>query len=385
MLPRAKPDLSRMPIHGPLILCAAVAFAGPSDDDRAVVIAEALDVFSAPSGSAYSTGQLREGEVVVVRARQDDGWVAIAPPDGSFEWIDETALDLRDGKVALVTAGRATLRSGRAGARMPGPPSVTLDRGTAVRLVEREPLSLRQGRSTRTWRAVEPPEGLLRYVRADGLDPGKTAAPPRRVRPASAPLRIDPSLFSAGPAIDPTVLPPEHAGAIARIEEEHRRILRGPIESWNLQRVIQGYQALQGRVNDAAARVALDGRLAKAENQARAAAAAREFAEILQRSRRRDGQQRALEEKQAASPTEDRPFDAVGLLQPSSKLVEGERVYMLIGPEGRSVAYLRPAPGVLVRPLVGRRVGARGTVRYDEYLRAEVIQVLTLEALAEAP
>jgi hypothetical protein len=66
-------------------------------------------------------------------------------------------------------------------------------------------------------------------------------------------------------------------------------------------------------------------------------------------------------------------------------LVDGQRVFALIGPEGHAVAYLRPVPGVETRRYVGRRVGVRGTSRYDETLRAEVITVRVLEPLAAPP
>jgi hypothetical protein len=365
---------------------SALALVPRADGDRAVVVAEVLDVFDEPAAEAYSTGQLHEGNIVEVHTIEPDGWVAIRPPAGSFEWIDATALEERGADAALIRAPRATLRSGRPGARMPGPPIAALERGTVVRLMDREPLRLRQGRSTRTWRAIEPPEGLLRYVRGDGLQLGTRPKPaPSRQSAKARPLRVDPGLVSIGPAIDAARLSAGQAQALQRLEADHRRILRGPIASWRLERVLDGYRSIAERVADPAAREGLRRRLDRAGRQASAADAARRFAAVLAEGHHRAAAPSSADSPATDAPDDEPPFDAQGLLQPSSKLVEGERVYALIGPEGRAVAYLRPAPGIMIRPLLGRQVGARGTARYDANLRAEVIRVRTLEALRDAP
>ncbi|MBV8554966.1 MAG: hypothetical protein JO116_05330, partial [Planctomycetaceae bacterium] len=59
----------------------------------------------------------------------------------------------------------------------------------------------------------------------------------------------------------------------------------------------------------------------------------------------------------------------------------GQRVFALIGPDGSTVAYLDIPPGLDVRPLVARRVGVRGTIHYNEDLRARLIAVRDLEPL----
>jgi hypothetical protein len=348
--------------------------------DRAEVVAEVLDVFDAPTPSAYATGRLRAGDEVVVRDEDPDGWLAIEPPPGSFQWIDEAAIEIRDGRVAVVRAERATLRSGRDGARMPGPPAAEVPAGSTLRLLDRDPLTLRQGRSRRTWRAAEPPTGLFRYVRADGVALG--SEPPEAPRPRRA-VSIDPALVSLGrPA--PAGLAPEFRSALARIEDAHRRELRRPIDAWGLAPLRQSYESLRDRASDAAAEDVIRDRLAHLDAQHAAAEAARRFAERLEQSRRfgltADGP-----EDPPRDAGEDEPFDATGLLEPSSKLVDGERVFALIGPQGHAVAYLRPVPGVPARRYIGRRVGVRGPARYDETLRAEVIKVQALEPLAGPP
>jgi hypothetical protein len=364
-----------------LMACLALAAPPGADTDRAEVVAEVLDVFDSPAPSAYATGRLQAGDVVVVRDEGPEGWLAIEPPTGSFQWIDEAALEIREGGIGVIRAERATLRSGRDGARMPGPPAADLPAGSVLRLIDRDPLTLRQGRSLRTWRAVEPPAGLFRYVRANGVA-RDGSSPHRASRPVQS-LSIDPALVSIGrPA--PAGLSPEFRAALARVEDTHRRELHQPIDTWNLAPSRRAYEALAGRAGDPAAADVIRDRLAHLDAQQAAAEAARAFAERLERSRRQDFARSEPGEPDAAPP-EDLPYDATGLLEPSSKLVDGQRVFALIGPEGYAVAYLRPVPGVAVRRYIGRRVGVRGSARYDETLRAEVIRVQALEPLAGLP
>jgi hypothetical protein len=72
---------------------------------------------------------------------------------------------------------------------------------------------------------------------------------------------------------------------------------------------------------------------------------------------------------------------AEGLVQPSSRQVEGRRVYALIGSEGSPIAYLDIPAGMDARPLVAKRVGVRGAVRHDETLGSKLIAVRDLESL----
>lgn len=350
--------------------------------DRAEVVAEALDVFDAPAPTAYSVARLRNGDEVVVRGGGPRGWLAIDPPAGSFQWIDEDTVEVRR-NVAIVTADRATLRSARDDARMPGPPAAELATGAALRLVDHEPLVLRQGRRQRTWLAVEPPAGLLYHVRADGVaPPGAAAAPHPTARRTALDSPIEPGLVSIGrPA--PDDLPGSLAAALSRVEDDHRRELRRPLESWDLGPIRGRYQALLERSDGDALRPIIRERLARLEAQQATANAARRFVQALKESRQAD--QESMARAAFGTTGGDEPFDATGLLEPSSRLVDGQRVFALIGPEGYAIAYLRPVPGVDARRYLGRRVGVHGPSRYDETVRAKVITVEALEPLAVRP
>jgi hypothetical protein len=377
-LPIALPRLAALMILG-LVDPAAEA------DLPAVaeVVAGALDVFDEPDPTAYAPGHLHQGDRVVIRDVEAGGWLAIDPPEGSFGWVDASALGEADEhRRALVRAASTPLRSGHPDARMPGPPRATLRRGEVVRLLERPPLTLGQGSTARTWRAVAPPKGEVRYVRGEGV---RRLGPPEDPRPEPrSPTYPSPETQAAflPPSTAAGALPPDLAAELAQIEAEHRAIVRGPVEQWHLDSVKQRYEALLRRVTDPAAGNAIRARLDQAARQEDAAQAARTIATILDRSRRRD---RAVAQEvrrlaQARTP-QTRPFHAQGLLQPSSRKVDGRKVFALIGPEGTATAYLDIPAGLDTGPLLSHIVGVRGTIHYNEPLRARLISVTEIEAL----
>ena len=82
-----------------------------------------------------------------------------------------------------------------------------------------------------------------------------------------------------------------------------------------------------------------------------------------------------------ARTTTERGYDARGMLQASSRKVDGQKVHVLIGPEGTPVAYLAIPPGIPASRLLTRKVGVRGEVHFDESLGARLITVKDLDPL----
>src|SRR4051812_42890683 len=76
-----------------LIAAIATAIAPPDAPRSAWVTADIVDVLDVPDDAAFSTGRLARGRRVVVRREGPDGWLTIAPPDGSFSLVDESDLE----------------------------------------------------------------------------------------------------------------------------------------------------------------------------------------------------------------------------------------------------------------------------------------------------
>jgi len=367
-----------MPATSVLAILAGLLSAAPS----AEVTAATLDVFSGPGGASLRTGSLRRGDRVVVR-RDEGRWLAIEPPRGSFSWIEARAIRQMSESRARVIVEEARVRPGSPGARLPGPPACTLARGDVVRLIDRPSPNPVPGEKANPWRAIAPTRDEVRYVLAEGIGrrgPEGPASPPD---PAPR-LRLA-ALATIAPGADPDAQPaPELKAALDPIEARHRDALRGPMDRWDLGPIREAYQALLQRQDDAGSQAAVRARIEQVGRQEQLARDARELDSALDRSRRRDGTVAALNARQsdARRPTPE-PYDLRGLLQPSSKQVNGQKVFALIAADGSTAAYLDPPAGLDASTMIGRKVGVRGTGRLDEDLNARLIDVRDLEPLED--
>lgn len=373
----------------------------------AQVTADVADVLDEPDDGAFSTERMAKGRQVTVRREGPDGWLTISPPDGAFSLVEENALeDLGDGRARIIFR-LASVRPGREGARIPGPPHVTLKQGAIVRLLDRRPLVVRQDGTSRTWIAIAPPASEVRFLRADAASVGpigmEEEGPVHRDRLVSgrlevdsrpgdsmssgtvSPLRIGPidADFTSAESGEPqTGISREVLEELSRIAARHRSELRQPIDRWNLGPIEDAYSKLLRGGLDAAERAVVEGRIARVRRQRTAAQGAAKLDSLLKASRERD-HQIAQSRRNATSGEGDksRAFDAAGLLQTSSRSVEGRRVLALLGDDGTVVAYLMIPPGLTVEPFLSHRVGVRGEGHYEETLRARLILVRDLERL----
>jgi hypothetical protein len=66
-------------------------------------------------------------------------------------------------------------------------------------------------------------------------------------------------------------------------------------------------------------------------------------------------------------------------MQPSAQKVDGQKLFVLIGKDGGTVAFLRIPPGLDPDPMLAQKVGVRGVAHYNEDLQARLITVRALE------
>ena len=185
------------------------------------------------------------------------------------------------------------------------------------------------------------------------------------------------------PEADDPDLPPEVNAALTSIAAMTRALQAGPIETWNLDPVRGRYEALLRQFEtNPQVRAVVQSRLDQLRRETDLAEAARRFANLLRAGEQRDAEiahlQRAVTLARSRS---ERGYDAVGLLQPSSRRYQGQKVLALIGAEGRPVSYLSIPPGVPVNQYLAHKVGVRGIVHFDEDLRARLISVRDLELI----
>src|SRR5262249_37849978 len=150
----------------------------------------------------------------------------------------------------------------------------------------------------------------------------------------------------------PGALPPGVAAEIARVDADHRAILTTqPIDRWRLDTVRADYQAILKRSGDnPAVEEARRARLAQGTPPARTAAAAHECQESLTQGRRRDAQVALVEQRLAAVDRHRTvTYHGIGYVQPSSRIIDGRKLHVLITRDGQTVAYLDIPPGLDVQ------------------------------------
>jgi hypothetical protein len=218
---------------------------------------------------------------------------------------------------------------------------------------------------------------------------GNSLARPLRSEEAfvSTTILVLGSVFLGWPGDPPAArstftFPYEIALQVARVEGIHREIVSRPLESWNLEQVQQGYEALLRKGLDPRTEKVLKLRLQRVQNQAELAASARRVRALLDEERRYSNEVAQVRQTLAGlDRSSRRTFLAEGRLQASSHQVDGRRVYSLIGPEGHPIAYLDIPPGIDLAGLSSRRVGVRGLARYYEDLDNRLISVREIEPL----
>jgi hypothetical protein len=179
-------------------------------------------------------------------------------------------------------------------------------------------------------------------------------------------------------------LPGNLAAQIKDVDEIHRSMRQSqPIAQWQTATVRSRYQSiLKSAGNDAAVEEAIRGRLASVTRDEQAAQAARTIESVLAESHRRDADVAAVKRRiAAAGRSHARGYSAVGYIQPSSEQVSGHKLFLLIGKDGSTIAYLDIPPGLDIEPLLAHRVGVRGEPHFSEDLGSRLITVRDVETL----
>ncbi len=362
-----------------LVLPLAALWLGVSDPVEGLpavgeVVAESFGAFVAPDTASVAPERLHRGDrVQVIDANERTGWLTITPPAVAFSWIEANAIEIGENREARVSTERAQVRAGVPNARLPGPSRAALERGATVKLIDRPPLTVSDQLPVKTWLAIEPTAGEVRYLRTDGLrilakEPAAEIAV--SYQPAETPADAIPGL------------PPALAAELAQAEREHRATLALPVENWRLDTVRKRYELILKSVTDSDQKSMIQERLTRIAGQDAAGRTARQFETLLMRSRQRDREVENIRRRLAAVEQPRRqPYVAEGLLQATSRRIDGRRVFALIGTQGAPVAYLDVPPGLDTRPILAKRAGVRGAVHYNEALGARLIAVKELEPL----
>jgi len=262
-----------------------------------------------------------------VRKIGEDGWLVIEPPPGSFVWVEQSALRRQKGGTQVrIGVDDAVFRAGHPGARMLGIPQGTLARGTTVQLFDRPPLSV--GQPAKSWARRRAPRGHepVHPGRRSRVEERRKACRARTGDPRGVLCRAADALAHRRPSR------PRSAGSSQPTAQSFadRSTSAAPANPAGL----PGLAEARGgrRLHDRDPVPARPGCTHEA-----AAEAARAIEATLDASRERDRKLTLYLRRIAqAEDPQERPYDAMGMLQPSSRRVAGEKVFALIGAEGRA-------------------------------------------------
>lgn len=169
------------------LACATLAMAQGAGPKTMTIMVEEAKVYSHPGTNALVTGALRRGAEVKVFGRREDGWLEIAPPDGSFCWINDRFV--RQLGNSLQVAGQVPVPLRVGSVLSPERPTdvetATVSPGTQLVARARQPITVEGSR----WWTVLPNPSERRYIPATAVTgtSAPTASSPPQAPASGAP------------------------------------------------------------------------------------------------------------------------------------------------------------------------------------------------------
>jgi len=172
--------LMRLGSFTAVVFLVGTAACFAQDPTTKFIMVPEVEVRSGPSFNFYPTSMLRQNDsvrIVTETAPQPD-WVAIAPPAGSFSWINAKAVKRKEGQPSLGIVDSdvpvPVMPGSSVTSKAPNVEQVKLEKGTVVVILDE---TLAEG----AYLAIQPPVNEVRYIPAQAIKPqqfvGSPAAP----------------------------------------------------------------------------------------------------------------------------------------------------------------------------------------------------------------
>jgi hypothetical protein len=317
----------------PVLLLAAVPAWGqaPGFPYEATVQADKVSVRSGPGQRYYATGRLNVGDHVTVQRHDPGGWYMIAPPPGSFSWIDAALVAKSGPDQGVVQApplgsgqqARAIVRIGSELSDDHGVYSRELSNGETVRILGQQELQTERGPVLMY--KIAPPSAEYRWVKGDYIVPVSEAVraqqdrdpftvPTSQRRPPAGPppgpaIQSDPfggAGGASGGVLERELIRAEQSGAARRsgpvgevsdalrtrlndVDDCYADMMAGNPQTWRLDEIAREYRALQA---DAGGSLdyEIETRLAALETRQRMLADYQDFVRLTTETSQRDAQ-----------------------------------------------------------------------------------------------
>ena len=336
----------------------------------------------------YPTNRLHQGDVVEVVQEMDGGWLAIKPPPrGSFSWINSRFLerDPKDQRIWVVHS-EAPVDVLLGSELLNAKPSVVgkkLSPGSIVVAVG-QPIDDNRDNDGR-FLPIVPPEGELRYVRADQVTPNTPAGqaglapPPTAVGavPPGPPAPAGDFNHPATPAAS-APLPPAAGGSSDPRWQEAQRLEQEGKKAEAAQKYTELAQQVYAENHDLAMqcynrayflRESLQGGTPTppANSQLTSATADNRLAPVPAGNPGLQANYASLQDPAAGAPPQT---STPGLLRVAGRGVDSRPTYVLQNSQGMIQMYVTAQPGVDLQSYVGRNVQLYGPLVYRMDIRA---------------
>ncbi len=411
-----------------IVLCLVVtpaAFAQFPYEGVVTLDSGSLYVRSGPSENHYRTGVLKRDDRVTVVGEKPGGWLAIKPPEGSFNWVaGDHAKELSATEIEL-TGDNVLVRIGTpVDPRQRDSWQLKLNRGARLQYLERTTSG--QGQLTKVWYKVVPPAGDVRYVNgqfvhpADGRRPttrsdsrpDKTATPMNKPRPTravdeesdAAPIGRRPPGDAEGDSVEPQSskrVPADNSprSRLERAQTAYRDMQKKPLIDRDINGVRTMFEQAAKSAKDEREHAIIAQRLEDLETQGERKTKLEELDRLVRKSKQRDDAILSVNRKKPEPPREAEdsedppasaessapapsagaqdplPFDGSGILRRSSVTIDGKPAYVLASPYGGIRYYVTPAPGLDLKKFLDQTVAVRGPVNFRTEIRAQHITV----------
>ncbi len=392
---------------------------------RATVRGSDAYLRSGPSKEFYVTDKLRDGTVLEVWRHDPGDWVAVRPTRGCFSWVAARHLRVKEDNIAEIASDSVAAYVGSNLNDVRHVSQVRLKAGEVVEIVGHDRLITAGGGASETWYKIAPPAGEFRWLAGAYLEnyvstsrdddalaqSGSTAADKAASQEKLNAASTGQSLKQAAGAV--TFNPAKVSGeqpkpTVEQLDLELSRILTNAHSNWSFAEIHARAREIERNSESALdrgkARKLLDevircqqlkeGYEKLARGESIEPNSQRDFSNDEPGSPTRAPQpinrQAKLEpvglQSSAANATAAEDYDGFGRLVDVVSRRVGAPRFALTDERGELVMLVSPAPGVNLRPYVGKIVGLGGFRGYmpqigKPHLTASFVKRMDDEAL----
>jgi len=418
------------------LFACSVCFISSTSDARAEtkfpyhasVISPQVEVRCGPGSRFYVTGHLKEQQTVTVHRHDHGGWYMIAPPPGSFSWINANHVKKVTDQRGIVEVpdvdgvpARAMVRMGSQVSNDSSYFGRELRNGDEVQILGEQTLTTQRG-PVKMYKIV-PPRQEFRWMKGEFLVPqgqqnrAELAVNPYEVPPEHRKRVAEEKVVKAEASEKRKALAARRARDFQHLDEidnQYSQMMARPPMNWDLDTVESEYRALKSQADSAVAKT-IDQRLDVIKRRREILAHYQNFVRVAAETSKRDSELSAMqtlatqtsyenissdgsvpiittEQIQSpqfqvqgpqlppgspAMPTETNPIaprlNGAGIIR-TMNTVTGPRL-VLTAPNGRFLAHLEVGRGVDMKPWIGKQAGLIGHRAFEPSMGTDVIKV----------